>query len=114
MTARPRAARRWARLQAADQRAANARLATRAAEQGQTLRFELVDPGRMPAVARKSPFLIDFVVILAVALLAACTLAGAFDPRVTGGSDLRALRVPLLGEMPALPAAPTSSPPAPA
>ena len=104
----------WARLQAADQRAANARLAARAAEQGQTLRFELVDPGRMPAVARKSPFLIDFVVILAVALLAACTLAGAFDPRVTGGSDLRALHVPLLGEMPALPAAPTSSPPAPA
>jgi hypothetical protein len=102
----------WARLRAADQRAASARLFVRAAEQGQTLRFELVDPGRMPAVARKSPFLIDFVAIFAVALLAACTLAGALDPRVIGGSDLRALQVPLLGEMPPLPAAPTSAPPA--
>ncbi len=46
----------WARLQAADQRAADARLFARAAEKGQTLRFELVDPGRMPTVARKTPF----------------------------------------------------------
>jgi len=102
------------RLRTAGERAASARLFARAAEQGQTLRFELVDPGRMPAVARKSPFLIDFVAIFAVALLAASILAGAFDPRVIGGADLRALQVPLLGEMPALPAAPSSSPSAPA
>jgi hypothetical protein len=98
----------WARLRDADQSAASARLAARAAEQGQSLRFELVDAGRVPAVAGRGAVLIDFAVMFGIALLAACALAGAFDPRVLGDADLRALGVPLLGALPPLPAPPTS------
>lgn len=92
------------RLHTADERAVQARLAARAAEQGQTLRFELVDPGRMPAVVGKRAIVIGFFPTFAALLVAAALLAGAFDPRVLGGPDLQALRIPLLGELPPLPA----------
>jgi len=91
------------RLQLADERAARARLAARAAEQGQSLRFELVDPGRMPVVAGKRALVTGFFATFAALLVAAALLAGAFDPRVLGGDDLEALRIPLLGELPPLP-----------
>jgi hypothetical protein len=102
------------RLQTADQQAAGAALAAHAAEQGQGLRFEMVDPGQIPAVASRRGLVIDFLTIFAVALVAACILAGAFDPRIIGAADLRALQIPLLGTLPGLPAAPPSSPRAPA
>jgi hypothetical protein len=91
------------RLHAADERAAQARIAARAAEQGQSLRFELVDPGRMPAVVGKRALVTGFFATFAALLVAAALLAGAFDPRVLGGHDLEALRIPLLGELPPLP-----------
>ena len=67
------------------------------------LRFELVDPGRMPVVAGKRALVTGFFATFAALLVAAALLAGAFDPRVLGGDDLEALRIPLLGELPPLP-----------
>jgi hypothetical protein len=101
-----------ARLHTVDSRAASARLAARAAEQGQALRFELVDPGRVPAAAGKGSLLLIFAVVFVIALIGAGVLAGAFDPRVIGATDLQALRIPLLGELPRLPTVPPPSPPA--
>jgi hypothetical protein len=98
------------RLQAADERAARARLAARAAEQGQSLRVELVDPGRMPAVVGKRALVTGFFATFAALLAAAALLAGAFDPRVLGGHDLEALHIPLLGELPPLPGVQPSQP----
>ena len=43
---------------------------------------------------------------LAIALLAACVLAGAFDPRVVDAGDLSVVGVPLLGRLPSLPGPP--------
>jgi hypothetical protein len=102
------------RLQAADERAARARIAARAAEQGQSLRFELVDPGRMPAIAGKRALVTGFFTTFAALLVAAALLAGAFDPRVLGADDLEALRIPLLGELPPLPHVRSSQAPKPA
>jgi hypothetical protein len=97
------------RLETASGRAAGARMVARAAEQNQTLRFELVDPGRVPPKVGRSALVVSFLTTLAILLLAAALLAGAFDPRIIGGGDLRALQIPLLGELPPLPAAPTSA-----
>jgi hypothetical protein len=57
----------------------------------------------MPAVVGQRALVTGFVVTFAVLLVAAALLAGAFDPRVLGGHDLQALRIPLLGELPPLP-----------
>jgi hypothetical protein len=102
------------RLQEADQSAASATLAAHAAEQGQGLRFEVVDPGQIPAIASRRGLLIDFLAMFAVALVAACLLVGAFDPRIIGVGDLHALQIPLLGTLPRLPVAPPSSSQGPA
>jgi hypothetical protein len=99
---RAAAARR--RLVAAQQSVAAAELALRAASEHQTLRFEVVDPGRPPP--RRDPVVYAgtmFALMLAVALAAASLLAGAFDPRVLDAEDLAAIGVTTLGDLPALP-----------
>jgi hypothetical protein len=83
--------------------AAAARLGLRAAEEQQALRFELVDPGRIPTPVGRAKLVRDAFVTLAVLLLVACLLAGAFDPRVLDAGDLAAAGVPLLGRLPSLP-----------
>src|SRR5262249_6727630 len=98
-----------ARLRTAGARATDARTIAHAAEQKETLRFELVDPGRVPDAVGRSALLVYFAVVFPILLLAPGLLAGAFDPRVLGDGDLRALQIPLLGALPSLPAAPTSA-----
>jgi hypothetical protein len=94
------------RLKETEARAASARLGLRAAEEQQGLRFELVDPGRMPSPVTKAALASDAIVTFAIALLAACVLAGAFDPRVVDAGDLSVVGVPLLGRLPPLPGPP--------
>ena len=99
---RAAAARR--RLVAAQQSVAAAELALRATSEHQSLRFEVVDPGRPPP--RRDPVVYAatrFGLMLAVALAAASLLAGAFDPRVLDAEDLAGIGVPSLGDLPALP-----------
>jgi hypothetical protein len=98
------------RLRATQALAAAAQLGVRAAEEQQALRVELVDPGQVPAVATKSAVIGDGLVTFALALLAACLLAGAFDPRVIDGGDLTGLGVPMLGRLPVLPGPPAWTP----
>jgi uncharacterized protein involved in exopolysaccharide biosynthesis len=89
---------------AVEQRAA-VQLSLRAAEEQQTLRFELVDPGVLPAPPTLVSRVSSFVATLVVLLLSACLIAGAFDPRVLDLEDLGALGIVPLGRLPALPPA---------
>jgi hypothetical protein len=94
------------RLKARDAEAAAARLGLHAAEEQQALRFEMVDPGRVPAVARRTSLVGDAAVTFALALVVAGLAAGAFDPRVIDSGDLVAAGIPLLGRFPSLPGPP--------
>jgi hypothetical protein len=97
-----RDAARW-RLQAAGSEATAARLAMRAAEVRQGLRFEVVDPGRVPPTAGSGRLVTDFLVTLGITLMAGWLLAGAFDPRVLDAGDLETVGFPPLGRLPAPP-----------
>jgi hypothetical protein len=93
-----------ARLAQANTRGAAAALTARALKERQALRFEMVDPGRVPP--RQNPrlaWLTSFPITLLCWTLAAGLLAGAFDPRVIVQDDLGALGLALIGEVPALP-----------
>jgi hypothetical protein len=92
---------RWRTAQAAD---VAAQLALRAAAGRQTLRFDVVSPGRKPEVVNRTAALTTgFVTMLLVMLLAAGLLAGAFDPRVLEAGDLVPSGLGLLGSFPSLP-----------
>jgi len=95
------------RLKRTEEKAAVARLGLRAAEEKQVLRFELVDPGRMPTVVGRTRVMGAGIVAFVIVLLAGCLLVGAFDPRVLIAGDLTDLGVPLLGRLPPLPAPPS-------
>jgi hypothetical protein len=93
---------RWRLAQAAD---VEAQLALRAVAERQTLRFNVVSPGRKPeAVDRTTTLVTGFVTMLLVMLLVTALLAGAFDPRVLEAEDLVQSGLGLLGRFPALPA----------
>jgi hypothetical protein len=98
------------RLKATEAQAAAVQLGLRAAEEQQALRFELVDPGRVPDLATRSSLIGDGIATFAIALLAACLLAGALDPRVVDSGDVTALGIPLLGQLPPPPGAPEGRP----
>ena len=91
------------RIKQTEARAAEAQLGLRAAEEQQAIRFEMVDPGRIPDRVSRTRLVSSGVVTLAISLLVACLLAGAFDPRVIDAADLVAAGVPLLGRFPSLP-----------
>jgi hypothetical protein len=81
--------------------------ALRALEQKQALRFEVVDPGRVPPRAKSAGRVIATLVFsLLGALLSGALLAGAFDPRVVDPDDLREVGSGVLGRVPALPERP--------
>jgi hypothetical protein len=101
---------RLGRLKQIEAQAAAARLGLRAAQEQQTLRFELVDPGRVPA-ANRSSLVGDALLTLTLALLVSGILAGAFDPRIIGAGDLVATGVPLLGRLPPPPGPPQRAQP---
>ena len=94
-----------ARLRASEQGVAEAQLSLHAAEEQQTLRFEMVNPGRIPTPPTMSSRLAGGVEALIVALLAAGLLAGAFDPRVLDKEDVGSLGLVPLGHLPQLPVA---------
>jgi hypothetical protein len=94
------------RLRAAQEQARSVELALRALGERQALRFEVIDPGRVPErLDPKLAFVTAFVTALAILLLAGFLLAGAFDPRVLDGEDLDGMRIAVLGEVPRLPRA---------
>lgn len=99
------------RLKAAEAKAANARLDLRAAQEQQSIRFEMVDPGRIPARVTRASLIGQSIATLVIALVAAALLAGAFDPRVIDGGDIGPLGLALLGRLPGLPDPPDSGRP---
>jgi hypothetical protein len=99
-----------ARLKETEAKAAAAQLGLRAAEENQSLRVELTDPGQLPKVQSRATLVGDALVTFAIALAAALLLAGAFDPRVIDTGDLASLGVPLLGRLPVLPVPPAWTP----
>jgi hypothetical protein len=94
------------RLKATEAHAAAAHLGVRAAEEQQALRFDLVDPGRIPPVVTREAVVVGGIATFALALLAGCLVAGAWDPRVVAIGDLSALGIPALGRLPVLPDVP--------
>lgn len=95
------------RLLSVQQRVADATVALKALGQEQGLRFDIVDPGRVPR--RPNPVVLAakaFAVTLVLALLALWLLAGAFDPRVLDEVDVADTGMPVLGRLPS--AAPVS------
>jgi len=103
----PRAEAARQRLIATVAKATNARLGQRAGEAQQTLHIDLVDAGRVPRRPTQLERLQDFAIVLALAALACCLVAGAFDPRVLGRDDLIIMELAPLGEVPPLPARPS-------
>jgi len=89
----------------AQQRLATATLALHALNEKQVLRFQVVDPGQVPA-ARSTGRSIAFglAATLLATLLGGALLAGAFDPRVLDAEDLAGVGLGTLGEVPELPA----------
>jgi hypothetical protein len=91
---------RWRMAQAAD---VAAQLALRAVAERQTLRLDVVSPGRKPErVNRTTTLITGFVTMLLVMLLVTALLAGAFDPRVLEAEDLVPSGLGLLGRFPPL------------
>jgi hypothetical protein len=89
------------RLLAAQQRVQDATIGLRALGEQHVLKFEVVDPGRVPPRPNRVQVAIQtFVVTLLVALLAGWLLSGAFDPRVLDEADVADLGMPLLGRLP--------------
>ncbi|MES1210351.1 MAG: hypothetical protein ABUS79_30810 [Pseudomonadota bacterium] len=91
-------------LRAAVAAATNARLATRANEEHESLRFDLADAGRLPPRRTTSAFVRNVAELLLLALFGTCLLAGAFDPRVLDRGDVIGLGLTVLAEAPRLPA----------
>ena len=91
-------------LRAAVAAATNARLATRANEEHESLRFDLVDAGRLPPRRTRGAFVRDLAGLLLLALFGTCLFAGAFDPRVLDRGDVTGLGLTVLAEAPPLPA----------
>ncbi|HET6146730.1 MAG TPA: hypothetical protein VFH68_04310 [Polyangia bacterium] len=100
---RVRAAReRWRKAQAA---AAGTEMAVHAAAAQQTLRLDLVDPGRKPEDQKDpEPLVTRFIVSFLATILAGWLLAGAFDPRVLYADDVEMVGFSVLGQLPLLPA----------
>jgi hypothetical protein len=98
------------RLKETEAKAAAAQLGLRAVEEQQTIRFELVDPGQIPRRASRASLVGDALLTLVFMLLAAFSLAGAFDPRVIDAGDLTGMGISLLGRLPLLPAPPAWTP----
>jgi len=94
------------RIRTTQAAAAAARFGVRAAEEQQTLRFELVDPGQVPTAVTRSEQAGDATVTFAILLLVASLLAGAFDPRLLDADDLAHIGIPLVGRLPPLPPPP--------
>lgn len=93
------------RLAAAQKGALSVDLALRALAERQVLRFDVVDPGRVPERASVTDVaLTTFFTVLAAGLLGLPLLAGAFDPRVLDGEDLAAVGLQPVGRVPPLPA----------
>jgi hypothetical protein len=88
-------------VESAIREAGGARLAREALEANQSLRFELVDPGRYPGDQFRSPLglVLSGLLALPFGLFAAALLAGAFDPRVLDARDLAAMGVVILGRV---------------
>jgi hypothetical protein len=92
------------RWRAAQSAATTATMAIRAASARQTLRFDLVDPGRKPEPQSDlEPLISRFFVSFLAAIMAGWLLAGAFDPRVVEAEDLDSIDLPVLGQLPLLP-----------
>lgn len=91
-------------------------LAQRALGEGQSLKFAVVDPGRVPPRAdTRGALFAGLLSTLLAALLAGMLVAGAFDPRVLDEEDLTDLGGTILGRLPLLarrapPAPPASGP----
>jgi hypothetical protein len=95
-----------ARLLAAQQGTAETSITARAAASRLALRFDVIDPGRVPPrVDRRALMTSSFATTLTLGLLALGLLAGAYDPRVLDLDDLAGLGLPVLGRVPALGAA---------
>jgi hypothetical protein len=92
------------RLAAAQRRAATSALEARALAERQAVRFDVVDPGRVPPVdeARISQ-VTELLLTLLASMLVAALLAGALDPRVIDADDVTALGLSVLGQVPRLP-----------
>jgi hypothetical protein len=90
------------RLAAAGGQEMEADLSLHALEQNQGLRFEVVDPGRVPVPLPRVSFP-GLLAILVVSSLGGCLSVGALDPRILDFEDLAAMGVPALGMLPALP-----------
>jgi hypothetical protein len=91
------------RLLEAQQREAAANLGARALAERLALRFDVVEPGRIPTrVNRREVLVVSFFSILLGTLVAGWMLAGAFDPRILDVDDLATLGVPVLGRVPSL------------
>ena len=89
------------RLLAAQQRAQDATIGLRALGEQHVLKFEVVDPGRVPPRPNRVQMAIQtFMITLLLALLAGWLLSGAFDPRVLDEADVADLGMPLLGRLP--------------
>jgi hypothetical protein len=94
------------RLRAAVVAATDATLANRASEEKEVLHFDVADPGRVPPLQSRGYLIGRTLGVLAVGLLVACLIAGAFDPRVLDRVDLSADGIAVIGEAPALPQRP--------
>jgi hypothetical protein len=101
----PRIERAQQRLLAAAQQAEATELAERSAETQQSIRFEMIDPGRKPSPPGKEAAVAAAVGTLLGTLLVVCLFVGAFDPRVLDLVDLARAGVAPLGELPPLPGA---------
>ncbi len=99
------------RLAEVTRQATTADLLALAADEDQTLKFELVDPGRVPTLHTRTIALARGGGMLIALLLMGWLLAGAFDPRVLLAADLRQAGLAILGALPSLPRAPRPVPP---
>jgi hypothetical protein len=87
------------RLRSAAAQDALARVRSRATDENQALRFEVMDEGRLPTPPTTATRVTSAIIMLILALLGAALLAGAFDPRVLDMDDLIAAGVMPLGHI---------------
>jgi hypothetical protein len=98
------------RLAEVTRQATAAGLMALAADENQTLKFEVVDQGRVPKLHTRAIALARGGGILVALLLVGWLLAGAFDPRVLLAADIRQEGLTVLGALPALPGPPRAVP----
>jgi len=88
----------------AKQKAIAAALAVRAMSERQVLRFDIVDPGRVPTPVDGPRVATEtFFATLPGTLLASLLIAGAFDPRILDAADLAGVGCAALARLPELP-----------